>query len=144
MAGQQLDILIQAPPDACWEAVTDVSSWPRWTSSVTRVERLDDGALRVGSRARIKQPRMAAIVWEVTDLEPGRAFTWVGRSPGVTTTARHILEPVAEGTRLTLTVEHGGPLAGMIARLTGKRTARYLNLEANGLKSSAETGVSTA
>jgi carbon monoxide dehydrogenase subunit G len=143
MAGQRLDIDIQAAPDACWAAVTDVELWPRLTPSVTSVERMDDGALRVGSRTRIKQPRMAAIVWEVTDLEPGVAFTWVGRSPGVTTTAGHVLEPVADRTRLTLTVDHHGPLAGLIARLTARRTARYLNLEANGLKSCAETGVAT-
>jgi uncharacterized membrane protein len=143
MSGEQVSIVIQAPSDASWNAIADVQSWPQWTPSITRVERLDDGPLGTGSRTRIKQPRMLAIVWEVTGLEDGREFTWVGRSPGITTTARHILEPDADGTRLTLTVEHRGPLAGLVARLTRKRTLSYLSLEASGLKASTEASVAS-
>ena len=138
MSVEQVSIAIHGPLEAAWNALIDVESWPDWTPSMTRVERLDDGALRVGSRARIKQPRMPAMVWEVTELKPAREFTWVGRSPGVATTGRHVLEPTAGGTRLTLTVEHRGVLAGLVTRLTRRRTRRYLGLEAKGLKASTE------
>lgn len=138
MAAKHVEVMIGAPPAAVWQALTDVESWPRWTASVTRVKRLDDGPLRVGSQTRLKQPRMTAIIWEVTRLEVNRDFTWVGRSPGLTTTARHVLDPAGDGTLLRLSLDHQGRLAGLIARLTGRRTQRYLSLEANGLKASAQ------
>jgi uncharacterized membrane protein len=138
MAPEQVEIEIDAPAAAVWAALTDVQSWPDWTPTVTSVQRLDDGPLAVGSRTRIKQPRMAAIVWEVRTLDAGREFTWVGRSPGVLTVAGHLLAATGERTRLTLSVAHSGPLAGLVARLTRGRTLRYMTLEAQGLKSSAQ------
>jgi hypothetical protein len=53
-------------------------------------------------------------------------------------TGRHVIEPTTDGTRLTLTVEHRGVLAGLVTRLTRKRTRQYLDLAANGLKASTE------
>jgi uncharacterized membrane protein len=145
MSVEQVSIEINAPLDVTWRAVTDVESWPKWTTSVSSVERLDAGPLRVGSTTRIKQPAMARIVWQVTSLQAGREFTWVGRSPGALTIAQHLLGTAPDGAaRLTLTVEHRGPLAGLVRRLTRKRTRRYLNLEANGLKASSEAAVTAA
>lgn len=144
MATEQMEIEVDAPAGALWAALTDVQSWPDWTPTVTSVERLDDGPLAVGSRTRIKQPRMAAIVWEVRTMDAGREFTWVGRSPGVLTAGGHLLTTVGERTRLTLSITHTGPLAGLIGRLTRSRTRRYLIREAEGLKASAQARQRTA
>jgi uncharacterized membrane protein len=138
MAPEQVEIEIDAPVVAVWAALTDVQSWPDWTPTLTSVQRLDDGPLAVGSRTRVKQPRMAAIVWEVRTLDARREFTWVGRSPGVLTAGGHLLTAVGERTRLTLNITHTGPLAGLVARLTRARTRRYLIREAEGLKASAQ------
>ena len=48
---------------------------------MTSVERLDDGPLHVGSRARVKQPGMMPLIWEVTELRDQEVFTWATRSP---------------------------------------------------------------
>ena len=124
-----------------WAALTDVATWPRWTKSMTSVERLDDGPLRVGSRARVKQPRMPVLIWQVDEIRDREVFTWSAPSTGVRVTGVHRLIPNADGTtRIELEVQQRGPLAGIIGWLTGARTRRYLALEAAGLKAASEAG----
>jgi uncharacterized membrane protein len=129
-----------APLEDAWRAVIDVSSWPRWTSSITSVVRLDDGPLRVGSRARVKQPTFPWLVWEVTDLRPGVEFTWVTRSPGARTSGRHAVTRNPDGTtRITLELHQTGPLGRVIAPLLRRRTTDYLQREVTGMRAASET-----
>ena len=136
----QIDIEIPAPPPRVWKVMTDVERWPEWTASVRSVRRLDNGKFRVGSRARIKQPRFLPAVWEVTDLKEGRSFTWVMHSPGLRAEGHHRVETTASGSRATLSVTYRGKLGGLVARLLGKTTERFLTLEANGLKKRSAEG----
>jgi uncharacterized protein YndB with AHSA1/START domain len=122
-----------------WAALTDVTDWPQWTRSISTLRRRDEGALRVGSAAEIKQPGMPALVWRVTELRDGESFRWEARSPGVRTIGDHqVSADPAGGTRITVRVEQHGPLAGLVRLLTGRRTRRYLRMEADGLKAAAE------
>ncbi len=123
-----------------WAVLTDVTTWPRWTRSMTSVERLDEGALRVGSRAKAKQPGMPPMTWHVDELRDNEVFTWSAKTPGVHTTGVHRLTANPDGTtEITLEIEQRGPLAGVVNLLTGARTRRYLGLEAAGLKAAAES-----
>ena len=124
---------IAAPAERVWAVMSDVERWPEWTPTVTQIERLDKGALVVGSRARIRQPKLPPAIWQVTDLREGREFTWVTRSPGVRVTARHAVESAPRGTRASLSVEFSGPLAPLVAWWTRGLNERYLALEAKGL-----------
>lgn len=136
----QTRIEIAAPPADVWPALVDVAAWPKWTASMDAVEPLEAGPLRLGSRARVKQPRTPALVWEVTELTEGRSFAWQAKSPGVVTIGNHELSATSQGTTmLVLTVEHRGPFAGLIKLLMGGRTQRYLGMEAAGLKACAES-----
>lgn len=129
---------IQAPPQRVWEIMSDVERWHEWTPSITSIERLDRGSFQVGSRARVRQPKLRPAVWQVTELEKDRSFTWVTRSPGIRVTGRHEVEPFAGGSRATLSVEFSGLLAPLVAWLTRGLNQRYLGMEANGLKSRSE------
>ena len=80
---------IDAPATVVWDVFSDVERWPEWTDSVTRLVALDGPGLAVGKRFEIKQPRMPKLVWEVTDVAPGKSWTWVQRSPGGLTVASH-------------------------------------------------------
>lgn len=131
---------IDAPPSAVWAVLHDGERWPEWTSTVTSVTPLDPGPLAVGKRVRIVQPKLPPAIWEVTDLVEGRGFTWVTRSPGVTVTARHRVEPTASGSRATLSLRFDGLLGGFAGRMTSKLNQRYLAIEVAGLKARVESG----
>jgi carbon monoxide dehydrogenase subunit G len=111
--------LIDAPVDLIWRLTTEIDDWPAFIPTVQRLERLDDGPLRVGSTARLKQPGQTAAVWTVTRLDPRREFTWETRRPGIRMTGRHLLEPAGPGTRNTLVLETAGPAAGLFTALIG-------------------------
>lgn len=129
---------IRATPERVWAVMSDVERWHEWTASISRVNLYTGSPLEVGSRAIVKQPRLPAAQWLVTDVEPGRGFVWVSIGPGLTVTARHEIEPLADGCRVTLGVEYAGFMSGLLARLTRGITMRYVELEAAGLKARSE------
>jgi uncharacterized protein YndB with AHSA1/START domain len=136
---QSVTVEIAAPPERVWEVLTDVERWSEWAETVTSVKRLDEGPLRSGSRATINQPKIPEAEYLVTEMEPGRSFTWVASGPGVTTTARHDVEALADGgSRVTLAVEQGGWLGSVMGRFYRGLTDRYLANEAEGLKARCE------
>ena len=85
----ETSIEIAASPQLIWSTLSDVERWQEWTPSVSEVERLDAGAFGPGSRARVKQPGMPRLVWEVTEYVPGEVFSWASKAPGVTTSGGH-------------------------------------------------------
>jgi uncharacterized protein YndB with AHSA1/START domain len=134
-------ININAMPAKVWAVLTDVERWPEWAASMTHVQRLDCGAFGVGSRARIKQPTLPTMVWQVTELTPERSFAWKTTRGGVTTLADHRLTARAsDGVTITLTVRQFGFLAPLVGLFTRALTRRYVQMEAQGLKRRCEAG----
>jgi uncharacterized protein YndB with AHSA1/START domain len=133
------EAITSASPAQAWRALIDITDWPRWTPSYKSIERLDDGAVAVGSRARVRQPRLAPAIYEVTEIDDGKNFTWTSNAAGVRTVAQHRLAPTGDGgTRIELAAELSGWLAGPVNVLLGRRIQRYVSLEANGIKAAAE------
>ena len=128
-------IEIAAPAAAVWAVMSDVERWPEWTPTITSLERVDAAPFAVGSRVRIRQPRLPTAVWTVTTLEPGRYFEWQNVSPGVRSVAGHRAEAVAGGgTRVTLSFGWSGWLAPLIRLAYGRLARRYVRTEAESLK----------
>jgi hypothetical protein len=139
------EITITAPIDRVWDVFADVERWPTWTASVTSVELVAGDRLALGAKARIKQPRLPRLTWTVTEIEPGRSWTWFTRSIGATTTASHELRAIDGGTtHVTQTIDQRGPLGALVGRLTRGLTRRYLAMEGAGLKERVEAGVAAA
>ncbi len=135
----EASIDIAAPAERVFSVYADVEHWAEWTASVTGVERLDPGPLRVGSRARVSQSRLPVAVWEVTDLVPGRSFRWTARGPGVLTTGGHEVTPAgAEQVTVTASLEQAGVLGPLLGLLTKRLTERYLDMEVRGLRARCE------
>jgi len=76
-------------------------------------------------------------MWKVTNVEPGRRFTWNSVAPRVRVTACHAVESVG-GSRATLSVEVQGIFGGIVWRMTRDIIERYVAFEANGLKGRSE------
>jgi uncharacterized membrane protein len=132
-------IEIAAPPQLVWDVFSDVEHWPDWTASVTSLAGQDGSALAVGRRFAIKQPGMQKLTWQVTEIEPGTSWTWVQRSPGVHVTARHFVTArPGGGTLVRQELDQGGLLGALVGRLMVKKTKRFLEMEAKGLKARSE------
>lgn len=129
---------IAADPQTVWLELIDVERWPEWTTSMTRVQRLDDGPFGLGSQARIKQPRFPTLVWKVTAFTPGLGFTWATTGPGSRTEADHEIAPANGGTMVTLRIRQLGPLGRIVGRISRSLTRRYVTAEADGLKARCE------
>src|SRR6185436_18747173 len=111
---ERASITIDAPIEVVWSVFTDVERWPTWASSFRSVE-LIDGPMRLGARARIRQPRLPTVVWEVTKWEPGRSWSWTATSPGARTEASHVLTRSGAGTIAEQSIVSSGPLGRLAA-----------------------------
>jgi uncharacterized membrane protein len=129
---------INAPPQRVLAVLCDVERWPEWTSTVTQVQRLDRGPLAIGSSARVLQPKLRPAVWQVTELDENRSFTWVTRAPGVRMTAGHFVEAQGGGSRAALSFEISGLLGPIVSRLYRGLIQQYVASEAQGLKRRSE------
>ena len=134
---ERASVTIDAPIDVVWSVFTDVERWPTWASSFTSVE-LIDGPMRLGAKARIRQPRLPTVVWEVTKWEPGRSWTWAATGPGLRTEASHVLTRSGDRTVAEQSITSSGPLGRLAAFLGRSLTRRYLAVEAAGLKQRSE------
>jgi uncharacterized protein YndB with AHSA1/START domain len=135
--GERASIAIDAPIDVVWSVFTDVERWPTWASSFTSVE-LIDGPMRLGAKARIRQPRLPTVVWEVTKWEPGRSWTWAATGPAARTEATHVLTASGAGTIAEQSIISSGLLGRVAAFVWRSLTRRYLAVEAAGLKQRSE------
>jgi len=136
---QEDSVEIEAPAQLVWDVYSNVEHWPEWTASVTSLTGLDGPALAVGRRFAIKQPGMAKLVWTVTEIDPGSSWTWVQRAPASLVTARHdVIAQPGGRTLVRQQLDQGGALGALVGRLMVKKTKRYLELEAQGLKARSE------
>lgn len=139
----EVSMNVNRPPEVVWPIMVDVERWPEWTSSMIEVRRLNDGPFGVKSKVRIRQPKLKTMIWEVSEFQAGRSFSWEVRSVGVHVVARHEIKPSAGGSTVVLTIDQTGWLAPLVQLLLGGITERYMRMEAEGLKRRSEQDVPT-
>ena len=139
MSDFRYDVEIRVSPSRVWSVLLDVERWPEWTTSVSRIQRMDLGPLTLGSRTRIWQPRLMPAVWCVTSLDEGRrVFGWTTRTLGVKIVGRHQVDAFKNHSRLALSLHYTGPLSAVVARVYRDLIRDYLRREGNGLKEFCE------
>ena len=134
---------IRAPAEVVWRLTTGIADWPSFLPTVQRVVPLDAGPVRVGSSAKVKQPRQTEAVWTVTSLEPGREFTWRTARLGLEMVGSHLVDEEPGGCRNTLTLEVTGPASRPFGWLFGPVLRRSLHAENAGFKRKAEESAPT-
>lgn len=135
---------VDAPAARVWEVLNDVEHWSDWSPTIEQITRLDDGAFTTGSTARVKQPKMRPMNWEVTEDAPGRSFVWATRTSGCTLTAGHYISGDDGRVGVRLTFEIAGALSPLLSVLAGSRIRRYVDLEGESLKRHCESRYSEA
>ncbi|WP_425955734.1 SRPBCC family protein [Xylanimonas sp. McL0601] len=135
---------VAAPPQDVWRVLEDVETWPTWTKSMMSVRRSAAGPLVAGEHVKVRQPGMPPAEWTVTAVEPGASFSWSSHATGVTTSATHVVAPTHDGSRVTLTIEQHGPLAGLTGMMLGGKVRRFVEIEAAGLRDRLQRPSSTA
>ena len=132
---------INAGQQRVWDVLSDLEAWPQRIETVDLVELLTPAPLGVGSRLRLKQPKLPEGTWEVTVWDAPSYFEYRQKSGGVNVVAGHRVDPLEGGrSRLTLTLDMRGPLVPLVGRFYKGLTNRYMTLEAEGMKGAAESG----
>jgi uncharacterized protein YndB with AHSA1/START domain len=102
-------VLLPAPPDEVWEALTDQTLLSEWLASEVELDPREGGELVCRFEDGEERRGEVAVVEEAERL----AFTW-RREEGGESWVEWIVDAVAEGTRLTV-VESGSPAGPMLA-----------------------------
>ena len=118
--------------------MSDIDRWNEWTPGVTSVTRLGGAPFAVGTRVLIRQPKLPPAFWTITEIVPGKSFTWVSVAPGLRAVGVHAVESTPSGSRATLSLDLQGLLGGLWGRISKGITERYIGYEAKGLKARSE------
>jgi uncharacterized membrane protein len=128
----EVTFAVDAPADRVWAVLADVERWPTWTASMSRV--VIDGPLEVGAVAKIRQPKLPATAWTVTEVVPGRSFSWESKAPGSRAVGGHEITPTGDATcEMRLMLDQTGPVGSLVGLLYRGLTRRYVQMEADGL-----------
>jgi carbon monoxide dehydrogenase subunit G len=128
----ELTIEIARTPAEVYAYLTDVSKVPDWQSGV-RAATLRDGRIE---ETRTLFGRELHTTLEIVEQEEPRRFTLRALNAPIAFTVRHELEPVEDGTRLTVVAESDVP--GFAAGLLARRAERQFRKDFDRLKAILE------
>jgi hypothetical protein len=100
-------VTIARPAGEVFEFLADFENVPRWNYAVEQTRKVSPGPVRVGTAYRQTRtiPRRSEESFEVTVFEPPSRLAIDGQVGPFRATFGYLLEPVADGTRLSNHVE---------------------------------------
>lgn len=135
------EIEIQEFAEVIWSVMIDVERWNEWTTTITRIKKLNQGSLSKGTRLLVEQPKLPQAIWSVSEIEVGKSFTMAKGNLFLRVEARHKLETIRNGTLVTLSLVFSGLFAKWVAKKYRLLMEEYLAIEAAGLKTESEAGI---
>ena len=140
MARWEQTIEIEAAPARVWAVMADVAKWPEWAESILSVTDVTSD-FGLGGSAMVHAKGTPKSRFTVTRWEPGRGFDWASKVMGATSVGGHWIEGAGGGrSKVTLSIDVGGPIAALLKPIIGRGIKRNLGMEATGLKQRSEAG----
>jgi carbon monoxide dehydrogenase subunit G len=140
----EASVEIAAPPAEVFAVLADVRRLPEWQSGCSAVTLESDGPVAAGSRFRQRVTfagKQGEQRVEVEELERDRVLTLRILSGPLPVRARHVLEPVGSGTRLSVVMEGDlGPLGRVAGPLVRRAAERQFGGWFKRLKELVEAG----
>lgn len=104
MARYRASVDARASQDEVFAYLADFSNAQEWDPGVKQAQRLDSGALKVGSSFRLTVEYMGrtnALVYTITQFDPPRRVTFSGENSIVTSLDTITCEAAGDGTSVT-------------------------------------------
>jgi len=109
-------IEINAPATKVWALVDRLEEWPKWMSSIKKIERTSKEPLTAGSKLFVtaKVSRLTVrLLMTITKFVPERSVVLEGKALGTKLIRFYTLEPLNGKTKVTI----GGDVSGALAWL---------------------------
>ena len=136
----EISVDVEASSASVWALLAEVTSWPTWTPTVTKVRPLGDSRLSPGAKFEVKQPGLPKAKFTVDSCADGQSFRWSTRSNGIHSSADHVIEVRGPNQcRVTLKFTIASRIVRVAWWLTHKKIRHFVDLEAQSLKAAAET-----
>ena len=145
MAAITQSVEIGRKPEDVFAYLSELSRHGEWQEDIVSVTSVTDGLTRVGSRVtevRRAGGREVTGTYEITEWDAPRRFGFRGIDGPVRPVGRGTLEPVGEGTRLTLELDFEGHGLGgkLIAPLARSHARKQVPKDQQNLKKRLESG----
>jgi hypothetical protein len=116
------EFTVELPSQRAWDYLARVEQWPSWARHIKRIELQPPGELGPQSKGVLRLTNGMKPAFRVTEFNPPRNWTWVGRFLWLTVIYDHQFEELDAGhTKLTFIVKG----AGFGARILGALFAKF-------------------
>jgi len=113
----------RATPEKVWRIWSDMSTWGQWNPNVTTMDWR--GGFVSGTGGVMNTPSGQHHKMQLVDVVPGRSFALVTSVvPGTRFRFNCRIEPTGSATRVSQTVEVGGPLGPILGGMLGPQVAK--------------------
>jgi hypothetical protein len=122
MAEYGTSVVSTAPADRVWKIWSDMSTWGEWNPNVSTMDWT--GGFTQGSEGVMNTRAGQHHKMKLVEVQPGRSFVLETRVvPGTVFHFNCRVEPVGSETKISQTVEVGGPL-GFLGSMLGPQVSK--------------------
>ncbi|HUE68014.1 MAG TPA: SRPBCC family protein [Candidatus Acidoferrum sp.] len=128
-----------APPEKVWRIWSDMSTWGQWNPNVTTMDW--QGGFASGTTGVMNTPSGQHHKMQLVDVQPGRSFALLTAVvPGTRFRFNCRVEPANGKTKISQTVEVGGPLGPVLGGMLGPQVSKDFPTLLQNLARKAEAG----
>jgi len=128
-----------APPEKVWRIWSDMSTWGQWNPNVTTMDW--QGGFASGTAGVMNTPSGQHHKMQLVDVQPGRSFALLTAVvPGTRFRFNCRIEPANGKTKISQTVEVGGPLGPVMGGMLGPQVSKDFPTLLQNLARKAEAG----